>query len=180
MSDTASRERDGLVSSLYRNSKGGPSALVSLTDTSWKSLTQASQACGFTGHSDKAPVLSHRICEKGTLSPMERCFTLAVCISRCMFSGTGYVFPATGRSCLSSLGSSPHWNGHHPYCAEVSSDQCLQYSTCVQNGQQYTSHLAPKRTRHSSRPMNGGGHPASISVKPVDFFTDQQTLPFTV
>jgi hypothetical protein len=75
-----------------------------------------------------------RTCEKGTLSPMERCFTLAVGTFLFRFSGTGYVCPATGRNCLSLCPGGATAIKNKP-ANRVPSDQYREYSTNVQERQ---------------------------------------------
>ena len=139
--------RDGLVSVLHRSSvqHRACTALISTHDTSESEDS---------GASDNGPVLAQHAEQEALALDRER-------------------FTQTRRSCLEpdrSVGKGPV--GEPSLSGEP---ECLSlYATIL--AQQEKAEMAtqpPKpqrRTRHSSRPVNGDGHPASIFVKRARYF----------
>ena len=118
-------EWDGLVASLDRNSKGGPSALASLTATS-----RQPEDC--TGRSDKTPVLTQNL-------PNEERFPMCAVLSwpREHFCSTHQEpdHNSGGRVATVSLRRDRLPVVAPPRSYGVPSDQWSQYSTDVQKGQ---------------------------------------------
>ncbi len=95
------RERRGLYLASTATQKGDLSALASLTDTSESEDS---------GLHDKQPVLT-QACRMSSVLCV-RCFTLAVNISRCLFSGTWLAAQAGNPRAVSPCGLAPdrqHW-----------------------------------------------------------------------
>src|SRR5216683_811812 len=139
--------RDELVSVLHRTSMQhrACTALISTHDTSESEDS---------GASDNGPVLAQHAEQEALALDRER-------------------FTQTRRSCLEpdrSVGKVPV--GEPSLSGEP---ECLSlYATIL--AQQEKAEMAPqppkpqRRTRHSSRPVNGDGHPASIFVKRARYF----------